>query len=556
MSVNDRILLDKILDQKGQEQSPALSRDRYFTLFSANQVLKDFDLSYDEIESGIVDGGGDGGIDSIYIFVNGELLQEDADFSRRRKKVDIELVIIQSKTAEGFSEAAMDKFHAATEDLLDLSKSLDAVATVYNEAVRQIIQRFRDAYGTLASSLPQLKISYYYVSRGDDVHPNVARKVDRLEKMVRGLFSAVSFRFSFVGASELMGLLRRQPTTTHSLTVSDTPISSRGAFVCLVGLKDFKDFITDDSGALRRNIFESNVRDYQGTNTVNDDIQETLRTGGPEDFWWLNNGVTILASQPGTLSGKILTLEDPQIVNGLQTSTEIFKSSVAFDNSRNVLVRVIAAETTASQDKIIKATNSQTSIPVASLHATEKIHRDIEEFFKSYGFFYDRRKNFYKNEGKGPDKIISIPYLAQAVMAIALQRPDSARARPSSLLKQEDDYKKVFSEDHPIQLYAACALIMKRTDGFLRADPTALKKEDLTNLRFYVAMCAAKRLADGKILSARTVSTLPIDKLSDELMSQALEEAKAAYEKLGATDQIAKGPELLRNLTPTRVHLS
>jgi hypothetical protein len=491
MSLNGRILLDKILDQKRKEESPGLNPDRYFNLLTANQVLKDFDLSYDEVESGIVDGGGDGGIDSIYIFVNGELLPEDADFSKRRKKVEIELAIIQSKAVEGFSETAMDKFHAATEDLLDLSKSLDAVATVYNEAVRVAIQRFRDAYGTLASSLPQLKISYYYVSRGDDPHPNVARKEERLEAMVRSLFSAVTFSFSFVGASELMELLRKQPSTTHSLTVSDTPISSRGAFVCLVGLKDFKDFLTDETGGLRRNVFESNVRDYQGANTVNDDIQDTLRTSGPEDFWWLNNGVTILASRPGALSGKTLTLEDPQIVNGLQTSTEIFKSSAAVDNSRNVLVRVIAAETTASQDKIIKATNSQTSIPVASLHATEKIHRDIEEFFKSYGFFYDRRKNFYKNEGKGPEKIISIPYLAQAVMAIALQRPDSARARPSSLLKEEDDYKRVFSEDHPIQLYAACALIIKRTDAFLRSDGVGLKKEDLTNLRFYVAMCAA-----------------------------------------------------------------
>ena len=506
MSTNDRILLDKILEQGRTEQSPELRADKYFELFTANQILKDFDLSYDEIESGIVDGSRDGGIDSAYVFVNAELLTEDSDLSTRRRNIDIELVLIQSKTSEGFSESAMDKFHATTEDLLDLSKPIDALATVYNEQLRQVIQRFREAYGTLASRLPQLKLSYHYATRGDDVNPNVERKVERLEAKVRSLFSAVTFNFTFIGASKLMELLRRQPTTTHSLTVSQTPISSKGAFVCLVELKDFWKFMTDENGKLRRNIFESNVRDYQGTNPVNDDIQETLKAGGPEEFWWLNNGVTILASRPGTLSGKTLTLEDPQIVNGLQTSTEIFKffQSPSKEDERNILVRVIAADTADSQDKVIKATNSQTTIPAASLHATEKVHRDIEQFLKSYGLYYDRRKNFYKNEGKGLDKIISIPYLAQAVMAIALQRPDTARARPSSLLKDENDYKKVFSEDHPIQLYAVCALIMKRVDAHLRAETVGLNRKDQTNLRFYLAMVAAMKLVADRPLTSRT----------------------------------------------------
>lgn len=204
--------------------------DKYFELFTANQILKDFDLSYDEIGSGIVDGSRDGGIDSAYIFLNGELLTEDSDLSTRRKNIEIELVLIQSKRSEGFSEDTMDKFHATTEDLLDLSKPIDALADVYNEQLRQVIRRFREAFGTLASKLPKLKLSYYYATRGDEVNPNVSRKVERLEAKVRSLFSAVSFDFEFIDASRLMELLRRQPKTTHSLTVAQTPISSNGAF--------------------------------------------------------------------------------------------------------------------------------------------------------------------------------------------------------------------------------------------------------------------------------------------------------------------------------------
>jgi hypothetical protein len=38
-------------------------------------------------------------------------------------------------------------------------------------------------------------------------------------------------------------------------------------------------------------------------------------------------------------------------------------------------------------------------------------------------------------------------------MAIALQRPNDARAHPSSLLKRNEDYEKVFNRSYPIALY-------------------------------------------------------------------------------------------------------
>ena len=158
-----------------------------------------------------------------------------------------------------------------------------------------------------------------------------------------------------------------------------------------------------------RGIFEANVRDYQGSNEVNEGIQAGLRDTGPEEFWWLNNGVTVLASK-ANLSGKSLTIEDPQIVNGLQTSTEIFKYFQASNtqaDERSLLIRVIVPPVPESRDRIIKATNSQTPMPVASLRATEKIHRDIEEYLRTFGLFYDRRKNYYKNDGKPIEKIIS-----------------------------------------------------------------------------------------------------------------------------------------------------
>ena len=148
---------------------------------------------------------------------------------------------------------------------------------------------------------------------------------------------------------------------------------------------------------------------------------------------------------------------------------------------------MIVPEDPTSRDRVIKATNSQTSIPPASLKSTDKIHRDIEEYLKRMGLYYDRRKNFYKNEGLPVDKIVAIPYLAQAVMSIALKRPDNARSRPSSLLKKDDDYRQIFDPNRPLALCHRCALLMKKVEAYLRTEQ-GLSATDKGNVRFHVAM--------------------------------------------------------------------
>ena len=54
--------------------------------------------------------------------------------------------------------------------------------------------------------------------------------------------------------------------------------------------------LTTNDGLLRRNIFEDNVRDYQGDTTVNHEIHETIMRS-PEKFVLLNNGITIVCDE-------------------------------------------------------------------------------------------------------------------------------------------------------------------------------------------------------------------------------------------------------------------
>ena len=546
MAANDLIILNKILEQQKAELAPGMTETDYFGIFTTEQILKEYDLSYDEIQSGIIDGGGDGGIDAFFIFLNGELAREDTDYSIYKKDVVLEVQIIQSKTGATYSEEPIHKLIAATDDLLNLSTDLKSFESTYNKQLLKITEIFRNAFAELASKFPKITFNYYYASKGDDVHQNVKRKVENLRTSINNLFSHAAFGFKFIGAKDLLELARKSPIKTYSLNLAEGPITSTGAegFICLVRLKEYFEFITDSNGKLLRNLFEANVRDYQGNTQVNSGIQTTLKNHRAEEFWWLNNGITIIATK-ATLSGKKLTIEDPQIVNGLQTSTETynyFKSSNTEGDQRNILIRIIVPDNPEVWDRIIFATNSQTKIPSASLRATEKIHRDIEEFFKAHDLFYDRRKNFYKNQGKPLEKIISIPSLAQAIMSIVLKEPNNARARPSSLLNNDQDYIKIFNPEYPINLYLVCARVIKKVEFFLKANPNLLEPKDRTNIKHHLVMYLALSLTEEASPTPEQLAKISLEKMDNLLIEKSLPKVKAVFEILGGTDQIAKGP--------------
>lgn len=546
---NDQIILEQIIKDKYEEVQDSIAAADFFEIFAASEVLKDQDLSYDEIQEGIVGNGGDGGIDSIFTFINGELLKEDSVINGAQKRSTIDLVIIQAKTSPNFKEDAVIKFRETAEDIFDLSNDLSGFGDRYNVELLQKAELFRKSYSLLARTFPKISIKFFYVTQGSEVHPNVAGKVDKLKECISTLFSGSEFSFSFVGASKLLEMTRNTPSTARIMEISESPIStSAKSYICLVGLKEYFDFISDN-GNLSRSLFESNVRDYQGSVAVNTGIKLTLQNPASEDFWYLNNGVTIITPK-AILAGKQLTIEDPQIVNGLQTSHEIYQhfstTAGGIAETRNILVRVICESDESARDRIIRATNSQTSITPASLRSSDEIHRNIEAFLKANGYFYDRKKNFYKNNGKPISSIIGIPYIAQCMMSIVLQKPDQARARPSTLLNSDQEYRKIFSLDIPIDIYLKVIQIMKFVEKGLK--DYGLDRKTTTNIKFYVAMIYSVRAMKTKINMVEAIGKVSTFQGDVSVLVDAISIVNREYIRLGATDQAAKGSKLSEEL--------
>ncbi|ENR3646014.1 AIPR family protein [Salmonella enterica] len=461
------------------------------------------------------------------------------------------MVVIQSKTSSTFKEDAIIKFRETIQDLFDLGNDLDKFKKRYNSLLLEKVSLFRNAYSKLAKTFPTILIKFFYATQGveNDIHQNVIDKASKLRDDIHGLFSGSVCDFSFIGATTLLEMSRNIPASSRILEVSEQPIStSAGSYICLASLTKYYEFISDN-GALARSIFESNVRDYQGSVTVNTGIRLTLQNMNSDDFWYLNNGVTIITPK-AVSAGKQLTIEDPQIVNGLQTSHEIYRHFSNSENSQNdkrfILIRIICEENEDARDRIIRATNSQTAILPASLRSSDEIHRNIEDYLKANDFYYDRKKNFYKNLGKPVSKIISIAYLAQAMMTILLFRPDSARARPSTLINSDAEYKKIFSLDITIDTYLKVILIIKATEAFLKVETEKYTPDPktTTNIKYYVAMVAAIKYLGTKDNILQELSTINQINIDNAIFNESLDIVLAHYHKLGGDDQVAKGAAL------------
>lgn len=492
MANNDVILLEDMLRRDRASYETGASDSDHEAYFVSKQYLRHYSPTHDDLVSGLVDGAHDGGIDAIYPFVNSLCIRDDLPVAGLGRAATLDLFLFQVKNSRGFGEAAIDKLIINLPKLLDFERNEESLRPIFNDRVLEVSRRFLFAYRAL--ELPDLRIFVAFASlRAEYLHENTARKAADLECAIRACFGSASIRVDFLDAVAIADLARQRPSTARSLALAENPISTAtaGGYVAVVRIEDYERFITDSSGKLDASLFDANVRDYEGETIVNESIQETLSHPEKElDFWWLNNGVTIIARsiQP---AGKLLQLDDAQVVNGLQTSTEIFKRGRLAGGERevrNLLVKVIQAQDDTIRDRIIRATNSQTSLSSSALRATDKVQRQIEEYLAVNGLHYERRRRQYLNQGKHIDSLVSVDQMGQAVLSIMVQSPHIARGEVGRIF-DDDIYDLLFASSHPVQMYVASIKILRAAREHLTLERhTRAQSEDFV---YHLSMLTA-----------------------------------------------------------------
>ena len=552
MSKNAQILLESLIEQEFQNNDNYSSISDYFEFFSASQILKNQGLSDDEVDNGIVGKGLDGGCDSIYLFLNNLLITPDVvEHISAPKDSILEMIIIQSKKTTSFGEDAVMKWKTISGNLLDLSKTTTDFMTRYNADVLEAFTTFRDTYTRLITSRVKLKFKFYYATLASELHPNVIQQAEELKDTIKGLFLNAVVEVIFVDSDALFDMYNAVIENRVNLKFADIPISpNQKNYIALVDLKSYFNFIVNDEGDVRKSFFDSNVRDYQGKNNVNSSISETLHRADDNDFWWLNNGVTVLASEATLVNNRELQIVNPEIVNGLQTSMEIYnyfsENREALESEkRSILLRIIVPDNEESRDQIIFATNNQTNIPKATLRVTDPIHLQIEMYFKSRGLFYDRRKNYYKNQGRKPAEIVGVSFLAQCLITIFLKKPDYARARPSTLLNDEKTYNELYEKNNDLEVFYRVALLGKKIQRNVRSgsDYSSAEKSDIL---YYVLYAVIADVLGKKNITPADIKNLDIDSITDTLIEDIRNRVYEIYKQHGGNGRVAKSAEFIQ----------
>lgn len=151
-------------------------------------------------------------------------------------------------------------------------------------------------------------------------------------------------------------------------------------------------------------LFEENIREYLGKNSVNNGIINTLKNSKDRNnFFYYNNGITVICESANKDTSNTLKLLKPQVVNGCQTVNTIYEVLSDFkaeDLNKEfkysyVMVKVLVFNKEMEIEKpnfyrdIVKYTNRQNAINENAFGARLDLFYNLQGEFLRRGFLLE-----------------------------------------------------------------------------------------------------------------------------------------------------------------------
>ena len=535
---NTLIILDKAFS-KYKKRLPTDINKRgtgtEFDFFVASLIHKDQNPNFDDLLVGITDGQDDQYIDAAHVMVNGTYISETDDLPDI-SEAKIVLTLIQAKHEDKLDLSQLDLLSSTVAELIKLESN--DVRNNVNARLADMLFIWRTAVEKYDKI--NLSIRVVYACRGPRQSQNALAKAEekknKIIKNIKNEFPRADVLVEVMVAHQLDALESRSSIQHRDLKLKqDYSIETQPgpSYVVLLGLSDFIEFCSTTEGVLADELFEFNVRDFEGDRTaVNTAIRQTVENASENtDFWWLNNGITMLTSHIDMKTKKHFILTDPKIVNGLQTAHVLHSAKNALkENDRRVLlVKIVQTDDSDIEAQVIAATNSQTKLrPYAIKVATSQFHKLLERYLAGKQIFYERRKNFYSRRKKKIDQIVKPLRLAQIMVSLRLFKPHIARARPSTVFQDGDLYKQVFAdESEDFDQYAKAIRLEQALNRFWREIRKREGSHIANNLRFHTLMVLVWILLGEKSNKFFDINSQSI---SDEKIDIAFQLVKKVFE--------------------------
>ena len=473
MDIVTKNLIDNFRKQESLEED--VSESVLFEHFSnycivSNQYGEEFDL--DDVHTG---GGNDLGIDGLAIIVNGTLVidvQEIEDLATTNKFVEAEFIFCQAKSGKDFDASEISNFCFGIKDLFDQNPKLPR-----NEKMQKKEDLVRAIYKKshlFKKGNPKLLAFFVTTGKWQDDAKLVARIKSQIEEF-RDMEIFSDTNFEPVDARRLQKYYSHAKNRLSKTVLFPTKVTLpqlpnvQESYLGFLDATEYLKLITDESGGLARSLFYDNVRDFQGENPVNQEIDETLQTDAKQLFVLLNNGITIVADSI-TKTGDRFTIEDFQIVNGCQTSHVLFNNKDKLDGSIQVPIKLIVAANSEVKNQVIKATNRQTPVKTEELTALTDFQKSLEDYYaaigEDYRLYYERRSQQYRSAVFEKIRIVSISNQIRAFSSMFLKVPHQASRYYGTLLKGIEG--KIFHKSHHPNSYYISAYALYKFEAFVR----------------------------------------------------------------------------------------
>lgn len=549
-------LFDGLLPQKTNGDAEKNERDFLSRALAAYALHKLGGATVQEAADGVVDGGGDGGIDGIYF-----------------SPVTNTLWLTQSKYVHsGMNEPELGdvtKFKTGVENLLD--GRFDAFA-----ANPLITARRLQLEAALSDSGTQARAVLCYSAL-----PLIS---DDRKHLFEGLKAKVSkdqeddfFRFQTVnlttlndwvtGADEGPGIEAIELEILRPGLMT-TPYETIYGLIALERLKA----LHQEHGA---RLIRANIRGFKGSTDVNDDIQKTL-TDEAQLFHYLNNGLTAYCDRlelnnldRTNQERKRVTARGFAIINGAQTLGSIGKCIAvpqeAAAPSGYAFIKIVSLEKCEDDasfaERISRAANFQNHVSLKDFAAAYPLHEQISLTLRPHGVGYHYRldedtpapddQNFTIEEALTACACLHNAQDCDLLYRVAANR-DSLRSL-EMVFPADQAVRTRHERVFPISLSARTAwravqvqrIVLQIMGDAARAS-TGAAKSFYTNARWMVLATIFKRLEPqaGEAIALsddeRGAISAAVSDYAEKLLAQAVSKGFASY------DPVPGGANLLR----------
>lgn len=372
-------------------------------------------LDLDDIETFdcLTEGGGDFGVDAMHLSeeIDGEFVVTLFQGKYRRTL----------EANSNFDETSINALINAIRHIFDPSSQLGHINDRLKVKVEEARSLIRDGY------IPRVRA----LACNNGLKWNAAGQ-EAIERT--GFGDQVAWEY--INHDVLIGILQRIKPVDETLRLTGKAIIEDMNFsrICIGRMP-----VSEVANLLKNHgerLLERNIRRYLGLqgNRVNEGIRQTLTSTTPDNFYFFNNGLTLVCNDFSynalQNSDYQVRVENLQIVNGGQTCMTIFKTLAGMDSSRipkdaSVLVRLYKLPKD-NQDIVLQityATNSQNPVDLKDLKANDERQRMLEESITALGYGYRRKRT---DTSVKPSDITS-GAAAEALLAVWRHAPHQAK---------------------------------------------------------------------------------------------------------------------------------